>query len=274
MKTLQTLTISLLWIFFLLTLGFLGCHKSMNLMHYPSMMSNSIPQILNEAYLGDMRLPNQTTTEIRNQGSTVIFHFPAGVYLVGKDTVNGQLKMLTEADYTCTGACKQGCDVFYINKHFGCSQCEPSTISCTGHSNTLSGLQGYGFVDLKQGVHFLIHKDQVNQLFSPPDNLFDIPEVRKGMEIFNIQNYGVAHPDFSNPDEYQEVAVNLFGCLVGYLIPKTGELRQQVSINQLVRVSSFSCHCDQGDSGCTPVSGLGFKMCKKSSCLSCTMHVE
>jgi hypothetical protein len=273
MKTLKSGSRLYLYVLFFAWLIFPGCHKATQQQQLPSIDATSIPSVLQGAYLGELRLPDQTTTEILNGGSTVRFHFPRGIYLVGRDTA-GQIRMLTETDFTCTGDCTEGCNVFYIRKHFACSQCEPGTISCTGKSLSLSGLQGYGFVDFKQGVHFVKDTQQIKYLFSPPDALFDIPEVRKGMEQFNMANYGVAHPDFSHPEAYRPVAVNLFGCLVTYLVLKNGQLRTDANVSELIDASSWYCHCDQGDTGCTMESGLGYKMCKKGNCISCRMHVD
>ncbi|PJJ74549.1 hypothetical protein BXY57_0107 [Thermoflavifilum aggregans] len=273
MKTLKSSFFPYVCIPLFAGLIFSGCHKGAQQNQTPSLDTKSIPQVLYGAYLGELRLPDQTTTEILNGGSTVRFHFPKGIYLVGTDST-GQIRMLTETDYTCTGACTQGCDVFYIRGHFGCSQCEPGTISCTGHSSSLSGLEGYGFVDLKQGIHFVKDTQEIHSLFDPPNGLFDIPAVRQAMEQFNIQNYGQPQPDFSRRSAYREVAVNLFGCLVTYLVPKSGQLRSDVSVDQLIDASSWYCHCDEGNTDCTPESGLGYKMCKKGGCTSCRMHID
>jgi len=124
---------------------FPGCHKATQQQQLPSIDATSIPSVLQGAYLGELRLPDQTTTEILNGGSTVRFHFPRGIYLVGRDTA-GQIRMLTETDFTCTGDCTEGCNVFYIRKHFACSQCEPGTISCTGKSLSLSGLHRFSLI--------------------------------------------------------------------------------------------------------------------------------
>src|SRR5678815_3791639 len=106
----------------------------------------------------------------------------------------------------------------------------------------------------------------------------EIPQVADQMKAFNLRIYGTENPDFSNGSQFKEVAVNLFGCLVTYMIPASVNARAAniPPDDELVDATSFSCSCDapSGSSGCTKDSGLGYKKCVSGNCVSCTMTVN
>jgi len=270
-------------IFFLITavVLFTGCQKNAKepTSEEISLTAESIPKVLYNASFDNMRLPDGTTTEILNNGSTVKLSFPKGIYLIGVNSVSGEIQRLSETEYTCTGDCTKGCDVIYAGGSFGCSACEPSTITCTGKSKNLTEIQGKGFVDFNAGISFIKSKEDAAKLFAGPDNLLNIPEVRKAMKAFNLKIHGSENPDFTDKKQYREVGLNLFGCLVTYMAPSTlnhNYFNLRGGEDELVDAASWSCRCDApaGSSGCTKDSGIGYKKCTSGACTSCTMIVN
>lgn len=238
-----------------------------------SLTPESIPKVLYNANYNGLRIPDGTTTEVLNNGSTVKLKFPKGIVLVGT-TTTGELFRVAETEYTCTGNCTTGCDVIYAGGSFGCSACDPATIVCTGKAKSLAEIQGKGFVDLSAGISFVKNKKEAASLMAGPDVLLSIPEVREAMKAFNLKIHGSENPDFSDKRQYREVGLNLFGCLVTYMAPSLSNRNaSRMADEELIDAAAWSCRCDApaGSSGCTKDSGIGYKKCTSGACTSCTM---
>lgn len=258
-----------------------GCQKNAKVPSREeiSLTPESIPKVLYNASFGNLRIPNGTTTEVLNNGSTVKLNFPKGIYLVGTDSKSGEIQQLIATEYTCTGDCTKGCDVFYAGGQFGCSACDPNTIVCTGKAKSIAAIQGKGFVNFNAGISFIKDKKEAANLFAGPDILLTIPKVREAMKGFNLKIHGTETPDFSNSKQFREVGLNLFGCLVTYMVPSASNRNSSnlsESVDELLSAVNWSCRCDApaGSSGCTKDSGIGYKKCTSGACTSCTMIVN
>lgn len=252
-----------------------GCQKNTKVSSSEeiSLTPESIPKVLYNASYDNLKIPNGTTTEVLNNGSTVKLKFPKGIILVGT-TTDGEIFRVAETEYTCTGNCTKGCDVIYAGGSFGCSACDPATVTCTGKAKSIAEIQGKGFVNLDAGISFVKNKSEASSLFAGPDVLLTIPQVREAMKAFNLKIHGVEEPDFSDKKQFREVALNLFGCLVTYMAPsQSNSNASRLSEEEFVDAASWSCRCDApaGSSGCTKDSGIGYKKCTSGACTSCTM---
>ena len=155
-KILIALTILVL----ITTVAFMtGCKKNVKepIDDEISLTPESIPKVLFNASYDNLKIPDGTTTEVLNSGSTVKLKFPKGFFLVGT-TNSGEVFRVAETEYTCTGTCTKGCDVFYAGGSFGCSACDPATITCTGKAKSLAEILGKGFVNLDAGISFVKSK--------------------------------------------------------------------------------------------------------------------
>lgn len=241
-----------------------------------SLTPESIPKVLYNASYNSLRIPDGTTTEVWNNGSTVKLKFPKGIVLVGT-TTTGELFRVAETEYTCTGSCTTGCDVLYAGGSFGCSACDPATIVCTGKAKSIAEILGKGFVNLGAGISFVKTKKEAASLMAGPDVLLSIPEVREAMKAFNLKIHGTENPAFSDKKQFREVGLNLFGCLVTYMAPSLSNRNaSRVAEDELVDAAGWSCRCDApaGSSGCTKDSGIGYKKCTSGACTSCTMIIN
>lgn len=276
MKKMKFLISSTILGFFIVAASIVGCQKDSKKAVENTITSaasqSSIPKVLYGTSYNDLKIPDGTTTEVLNDGSTVKFNFPKGIFLVRK-TKEGEISKFMTAEYTCEGKCTEGCDVVILNKKFYCSQCEPSTITCTGKSNVLiDHFEEAAFINFDAGISFVKTKEEAVNLFKCPDFLFDIPEISKAIKAFNLENYGTEIPYISDPKQYREVALNLFGCLVTYLIPKNSSTSKMIA-DELLE-SKFECDCDSEREGCTKELILGMiKTCKSGKCSKCTMVV-
>jgi len=280
MKKFEILIASTIVVLFTTVVFITGCQKNANESGNEeiSLTPESIPKALFGASFDNLRIPDGTTTEVLNGGSTVKLHFPKGIYLMGTDK-SGTIQQVGGTEYTCTGDCSKGCDVIYAGGSFGCSACDPSTITCTGKAKSLSEIQGKGFVNFNAGISFIKDKREAVNLFAGPDILLTIPEVREAMKAFNLKIHGTENPDFSDSKQFREVGLNLFGCLVTYMAPSISNRNSsnlRVGEDELVDAGSWSCRCDApaGSSGCTKDSGIGYKKCTSGACTSCTMIVN
>lgn len=251
-----------------------GCRKNAKEPASPpeiSLKPEAIPQVLYGASVGELKLPDGTTTEVVDGGSTVKFKFPEGIFLVGF-TADREYVELPGTEYTCTGNCTKGCDVLYAAGSFGCSACDPATVVCTGKAKTLSELEGKGFINLNAGISFLTDKKEAEALYAGPHGLLAIPKVREAMKAFNLKIHGTENPDFSNASQFREVGINLFGCVATYMVPVSYARTAEVD-GELVDAAAWSCRCDApaNSSGCTKDSGIGYKRCESGACTSCTM---
>lgn len=276
MKKFQILIISTIFVL-AATVGIVtGCQKNAKepVDEEISLTPESIPKVLYNANYNGLKIPDGTTTEVLNNGSTVKLKFPKGIILVGT-TSTGEVFRIAEAEYTCTGNCSKGCDVLYAGGSFGCSACDPATVVCTGKAKSLAEIVGKGFVNLDAGISFVSTKEEAASLMAGPDILLHIPEVREAMKAFNKKIHGTESPDFSDSKQFREVALNLFGCLVTYMIPGTSNPNtSRLETNEkIIDAASWSCRCDApaNSSGCTKDSGIGYKKCTSDACTSCTM---
>lgn len=263
--------------------------------------THAVPAVLHGATLDGVAIPDGTRTSVEDGGKTVRLLYPAGIQFVTSLQYRADLaaKMIDGGStYTCTGACSSGCDVFYVQGSFACSQCSNGS-ACTGKASR--AIATGGFIDVKAGISFIRNKAQLKELrtknIQSPDDLFKFEYVKRAMRELNIKVHGVADPTkmiAQNPTEYRHVAINVFGALVDYAVPlkyldsETNRLSpRKTSIGvqsettaepsqHFVRAdeeSGFSCNCSSGGSGCTAESGLGYKKCNSGSCVSCSMTV-
>lgn len=282
MKKFEILITSTIFVLITTVTLITGCQKNVKEQSNEEIIltPKSIPKVLYGAVFDNLKLPDGSTTEILDNGATVKLNFPKDIYLMGTDIKSGEILQLVASEYTCAGACTTGCDVIYAGGSFGCSACDPSTITCTGKSKSLAKIQGKGFVNFNAGISFIKEKQEAENLFAGPDILLNIPKVREAMKAFNLKIHGTENPDFSNAKQFREVGLNLFGCLVTYMAPSasnrnSSNLKDGI-VTKLVDAGSWSCRCDAplGSSGCTKDSGIGYKKCVSGDCTSCTMIVN
>lgn len=240
-----------------------------------NLIPQSVPKVLHNVYYNNLKIPDGTTTEVINSGSAVKLKFPPGIFLVGT-TSSGEISKVDGTEYTCTGDCTIGCDVFLVGNTFGCSACNPAEIVCTGKAKSLEKVQGKGFVNFNAGISFVKNEEEASSLYAGPDALFRVPEIRKAMKAFNLKIHGIENPDFSDSKQFREVKLNFFGCLVIYMAPSKSNPNASKVEEDLIEPKNWSCRCDAppNSSGCTEESGQGYKKCVSGACTSCTMIVE
>lgn len=271
--------IASLTVLLIMTVAFItGCQKNSQESEdeQTGLTSESIPRVLYNARCAGLKIPDGTTTEILEDGATVRLTFPDGIFLVGNTDAGEEIR--TEfMDYTCTGDCTKGCDVIHAQGSFGCSSCNPATITCTGKEKNLEKIMGKGFINLNAGINFVKNKKEASSLFTGPDILLTIPEVQEAMKAFNMKIHGSENPDFSRREQFREVGLNLFGCLVTYMAPGgSNPGASTMPESEMLDAEGWSCTCDApaGSSGCTKESGMGYKKCVSGACTSCTMSIN
>ncbi|HEX8428275.1 hypothetical protein [Hymenobacter sp.] len=261
-----------------------------------------VPAVLYGATVGDLRIPDGTETIVEDEGATVRLKYPAGIRFINSQ--QHSLDFASKLDdggggsYTCTGACSVGCDVFYVQSSFACSQCSNGS-ACTGKASRSS--ETGGFVDTGAGISFIRTKEQLQKLekqhLQVPDDLFHFEYVNRAMRKLNVEVHGEADPTQAiarNPDAYKHVAINMYGAVVDYTVPinylnseaqrlslegkSYNRLGSTLSPTQVFLLEEsgggFSCACSSGGSGCTAESGIGYKKCNSGACTSCTMSVQ
>lgn len=239
-----------------------------------------IPNILIDAKVGNLILPNGTKAMVVNDGASVKFEYPNGIKYFSKDG-NGNIFSTESGSYTCTGSCNKGCDVFYVSGSFGCSSCDPSTISCTGkaQNNSLiaNEVEG-GFVNLNSKIRLLTSSEDLNKFQPAVSFLFDIPEIKVQMLEFNKLVHGVENPtaNWKDQDNYQVVVIDLAGVAIKYLMPKSYFSKNPNLKVNFMEGSQISCTCKDTPSpgGCSKKSGMMYESCVSGACVSCNMQVN
>jgi hypothetical protein len=229
-----------------------------------------ISSILDDTYYGDVLLPNGTSTKISNDGGKLEFFFPDGIIYAGR--FNGKIITTSSGCYQCTSTCSKGCDVVRLGSSIGCSRCETALIdvTCTGSDcSNFANIEEAGFVDLKQGIK-IANSDEIENLnlLTPPwSTLENILEVEKELDRFYNEYWGNLDPK-KTPSI--KVYINLFGSLATAYVPE--------NINGRVeRVSSTTCECSGGGSGCNYEEiKKGFivvgEKCNNNGCGTCRMN--
>lgn len=269
-----------------------------------------IPAILNGATVGGLRVPDGTKTIIEDEGATVRLKYPEGIRFVNSQqySLDFESKLADDGGddgggtYTCTGACSVGCDVFYVQGSFACSQCSNGS-ACTGKASRSS--ETGGFVDTGVGISFIRTKADLQKLekqhLQTPDDLFKFEYVKRTMLKLNAEVHGEADPTQSiarNPSLYKHAAINMFGAIVDYTVPisylaseakrlsvegqSAARIASPLSLSQVFLLADdgdeggggFSCACSSGTTGCTAESGFGYKKCNSGACTSCSMSVQ
>jgi hypothetical protein len=260
-----------------------------------------IPAVLNGATIDGLRVPDGTETIIEDEGATVRLRYPEGIRFINSQEYSLDFQSKLDdggGTYTCTGACSVGCDVFYVQGAFACSQCSNGS-ACTGRGSRSS--EAGGFVDTKAGISFIRTKEQLQKLekqhLQTPNDLFKFDYVKHAMHQLNMDVHGEPDPTQAiarNPSLYKHVAVNIFGAVVDYTVPvkyldsetkrlsldvqSSNRLSSPLSTTQVFLLEEtgggFSCACSSGGSGCTAESGFGYKKCNSGVCVSCSMSVQ
>lgn len=240
-----------------------------------------IPADMGGINFGGVVLPNGTTSEVSEDGSTLNVKLPEGIIYIA--SFNNELLAADEGGYTCTSTCAGGCDVVKLGDNVGCSACpEGSTASCVGkHEN--SGLYGIGqgsgggFIDLSQGISFVTPDDEKLGNFQSPvwEVLIQYPEVQEKLLAFVNELW----PDETiNYDKSKLVLTNVYGTYVRMHVPNS--LMNARAENELIAGDEVSCDCTSGGTGCVHeevragVGSLSKKIgdkCVAGACESCSM---
>ncbi|QJX45714.1 hypothetical protein HMJ29_01685 [Hymenobacter taeanensis] len=287
------------------TIGFNSCnHPEQNPKPQSTLQqAYPVPTILHGATLNGIAVPDGTKTSVENNGKTVRLIYPAGIRFVTSQDydTDPSANLLDDgggSTYTCTGACTSGCDVFYVQGSFACSQCSNGS-ACTGKASLT--VEPGGFIDTQAGISFIRDKAQLKELRSKniqsPNDLFQFKYIQRAMRELNIKVHGVADPTkqiANHPNNYKHVVVNIFGALADYAVPNTYVISESKRLSTLGgslsakstipsspsqyflladEESGFSCSCSSGGSGCTAESGIGYKKCNSGACVSCSMSV-
>jgi hypothetical protein len=275
-------------LFTIITIGTVSCQKESAIeseqttQRVKGLEKFEVPSILVDARIGDIKIPNGTKTFVENNGATVRFEYPAGIRYFGKDS-QGNILSTTAGSYTCTGNCTKGCDVFYAGGQFGCSACQPNTITCTGKAENnnlmMSDVDG-GFINLNSKIRVLSSGEDLDKLQPAVSFLFQIPEVQKNMMAFNKEIYGVENPtvDWKDQKNYQSVVIDLAGVAVKYLMPRSYFNKKSNARVSMMTGNQIVCACKDSPSpgGCTHKTGaLGaYESCVSGACISCNMTVN
>ncbi|GAB3735865.1 hypothetical protein GCM10027594_17020 [Hymenobacter agri] len=291
---------------------FYACHRADAPDPVNQVTESTIPKVLYNFKMEGVALPDGTRTVVDTHGSRVTLVYPEGIkYLKGGDYDTPLNRLDGGGSYTCTGECSDGCNVFYVQGSFACSQCKDGK-ACTGKASNGFTSEGGGFINAAAGIQFLSSRLEAKELartkLQAPDNLFRYQAIRESLMSLNRRVHGVSDPTenvVQHPERYRHVAINVFGFITDYAVPvkfleeetaKKNSARPQSSkllsyqdvfvvagenatsangvASREAPDSDFSCNCLSGGAGCTAESGFGYKMCKSGNCDSCKMTVK
>lgn len=228
-----------------------------------------VPKVLVNAKIDNIPLPDYTTATYIDE-SKVEFQLPKNIRYFYKGA-DGTIHTGERIAYECT--CSQagsGCNVFYINENFTCSECSGA---CTGkrvEQNTTLDIINSDmlFLDFNAGVKFINKNSNTDKLYQAQSFFFDIPEVKEALQNLNKKYYGTAvlSEDLVMKNEAQMVGLNVYGVLIGYALPA----------NYLTTYyAKPECDCRSGSTGCERKwsAGAGY-WCEGGNCTTCRMTVN
>ncbi len=228
-----------------------------------------VPKVLVNAKIENVLLPDYTTATYIDE-STVEFQLPKNVKYFYQAS-DGTIHTGERVAYECT--CSQagsGCNVFYINDNFACSECSGA---CTGkrveRNTTLDVINSdMIFLDFNAGVKFVNKNLSTEKLYQATSFFFEIKQVKDALQDLNKKYYGTAvlSEDLIKKNNAQIVGLNVYGVLIGYALP----------VNYLTNYyAKPECDCRSGSTGCERKwnAGAGY-WCEGGDCTTCRMTVN
>lgn len=235
----------------------------------PSVIS-VVPAFTEGSMLGELRLPDNSSIVLSDDGSSVTIEFPEGIYFVREDE-EGNPSLQRTITYTCTCSSTGAGTVAYVAGDFGCfhggctGSCNGAFMDDRGHrTDALVG----GFVDLNQNATFLKSVEESEGLLAFDPIILALPEVEGGRVLLSLHHLAVLMGGYEGPSRV--LGANFYGTLVGISLPES--YIATLSDAELLR--TVTCNCGSGNSGCAVNQNAGsFATCVGSGYSSCSMIV-
>ncbi len=283
-----------------------SCQKQENEAASPTPASESFfkkpSEITNNAYLGGMRLPDNSKVTSTDKSQLQV-EFPEGIVFISNDD-KGNIAQTSMMGYSCTCSGRGGCDVYEVKVDgkltYGCAEGSCSA-TCSGtktkearYSNVGSiftddmFLKG-GFVNLKSRFRVLSNSESLSDDLKTPNfqTLMSLDAFRNGFDDFVLKAYGVSSFSEINPDKITtlKVGVEIFGVKMIMQLPKdyVDNYTKNARTSGTLKIANAepTCNCNSGTSGCIKeeITRLGGTVhvawkCTGGSCTSCEMKTN
>ena len=244
--------------------------------------------------------------KIDNDPYSLRYKLPKGYIVTGVADASGREIAATLGSITCT--CTEGgggCSPF-VGTSLGqtvtgcalgrkCKQCKGSSgarkgvinVSPDGPSIEASGMD---IINLKDGIHFVTTKSELDSLKCPSSFFIATDEIQK--EVYNfisgfqkdkIEEVRRAEDSADLPKEYTLIHVSVYGRVFLMPVQKSLTLSASPFLNELIvqgpssnaRMAAASCKCLSGSKGCALTKRSAFignvVYCDAGGCTSCKL---